>query len=1130
MRSLLALPSPLPYTDASAMAPQPLAGSVCLPNASASAKDSRISTARGASAFTGAVNGSRAHTRHIKWEMGAESLERALAALDALEASTEQHCVVAAQDHGPAKRYGVLTLAELRQTLCIDAGLYEMLLEGTALKLYLDIEFSNADYPQGVVVNAALAAVDAGAAACGLRATGVSILTASGADADRLGGKASFHLIFRLVNADDREVFFPSAPAVQAWVERNIQPAMDAAGIVGRKYDLTGPAPVVGPRGIHRAVDPDVYGRTQCFRAANQSKGGNGKRPLVPFAGPVEMPSGMEALRGIVLVSYLGRNPLFIDAKHTSVAGAKGGRAPKRPRAEAAAPATGVKRRQTGPAVPSPDVLARAVANPAAEAIAARLLPLLRRECYTDNTLACKLAWWCIKQSDSEAMVDLLVAAFAPHAGTERGTRGWIESKCEHGRRRARSGDPTISQAFALQQVAVAHHEEAVSLGEQLALCRSPAPAALSPLVDANETYNERWVRALPADEATLAVWASMGMGKTTAFEVWLQEKISASPDIRVLVLSCRRSLTGHFESALRPIAGFSSYLADDWAPIDQFTIVQVESLHRLDYARDLVSVDVIVLDECEGVFAQLTSLDTHGHNLTANHRVFERLVSEAKQVIAMDALLTTRTTDALRLLRPSARVFVTRNTYQPITRAAIELAPYKVTDDRGRVHVFVNTRGLIEKMAVDLESGRRCVFVTSSKVIGDEAMASLTRRFPSKKIGFWSGDSTEAMRTELKDVNKHWSKYDAVMYTSTVAVGVSYSALPHFDCLYAYFTAGSVCVRECMQMLRRVRHFSVNCLVFVVQPKCLPPLTSNRMDTDTWLQLRMDLAERKLPSHDASPEWLREVYTHNVTEVNESRSKFRRLLLAALVHEGHTLSVQEYTPKDLDAVEEAPCHWPLYDDVKNISEHQAECIEALRRTGSPDLEQRLQAKKYALRRAFRDDAPKDIIVAEWSMWCEYGGEARFWRIVRERTMTLTQAKLAEARGHTALTATSHYHQREALDMVLRILGMAHSHELKTVDASAFAALLPSLHRAEADVIVHLGIRPSDREDKGVFNACNALDLLQAVFERWGVNIVKANEQRRKVNGVKRRTYGIKIGDDETGAFWRALSIRAVTA
>jgi len=188
------------------------------------------------------------------------------------------------------------------------------------------------------------------------------------------------------------------------------------------------------------------------------------------------------------------------------------------------------------------------------------------------------------------------------------------------------------------------------------------------------------------------------------------------------------------------------------------------------------------------------------------------------------------------------------------------------------------------------------------------------------------------------------------------------------------------------MQMLRRVRHFSRNRLVFVVQPKCGPhPLACNLEETIAWLQDREDLAVRKLPSHDASPEWFRLANAYNVAEVNESKSNFSSLLLAALEAAGHTLLVQEYVPEAVDTVEEPPAEWPPYDDVECISDCKAAAIKALCMTGAPTAEQRLKLWKHTMRSAFREDAPTCLIAKVWATWGERGMEAQFWRVVREK-------------------------------------------------------------------------------------------------------------------------------------------------
>ena len=61
--------------------------------------------------------------------------------------------------------------------------------------------------------------------------------------------------------------------------------------------------------------------------------------------------------------------------------------------------------------------------------------------------------------------------------------------------------------------------------------------------------------------------------------------------------------------------------------------VLQVESLHRVG---DRV-FDLVVLDECESILTQLTSVKTHSEHLRDNHATFICLLKQAEKIICMD-------------------------------------------------------------------------------------------------------------------------------------------------------------------------------------------------------------------------------------------------------------------------------------------------------------------------------------------------------------------------------------------------------------------------------------------------------------------------------------------------------------
>jgi hypothetical protein len=243
-----------------------------------------------------------------------------------------QDQVVIAQDVTTEahKRYAAIVLDDLMVLLTARANayLYEVFTDGVGVRLYLDIEHSAGDHSSTDMLNDVAAAIAAGAAACGYVASGVWFTTASGPSSDRLCGKASFHGVAKIVNADCDEVFFPSTAAVKAFVMRFIVPLL--LEYRGRKYDCAGIVPVELPHqsgDTGGAVDLMPYGHNQCFRLTFHGKLGS-SRILKPYEGRLTLPRGMERREEATLVGYYGPplppSRLFPEADaRAAAAGAK---------------------------------------------------------------------------------------------------------------------------------------------------------------------------------------------------------------------------------------------------------------------------------------------------------------------------------------------------------------------------------------------------------------------------------------------------------------------------------------------------------------------------------------------------------------------------------------------------------------------------------------------------------------------------------------------------------------------------------------------------------------------------------------------------------------------------------------
>ena len=279
-----------------------------------------------------------------------------------------------------------------------------------------------------------------------------------------------------------------------------------------------------------------------------------------------------------------------------------------------------------------------------------------------------------------------------------------------------------------------------------------------------------------------------MGTQKTTK----LREHIGSERYKSMVVVSFRRTFTD--ETLTRYGSDFKDYRklpANKPIRADKL-VIQLESLHRLDI-NDW-RPDLLVLDECESVTAQEQHLRA-GENLRRRKQTlakFEYLVRYSRRVIAMDALVGSRTFNLLR----DRSALLHRNEYK-----SGENLTYHQYTDKGRFAAELHSA---------VAAGKRVVFCSNSVKFLKANVQKITQAHPNKSIRVYTSESTEEERSDFANVNARWRDVDVLAYSPTLTAGVSFEE-KHFDVLFAYFTDNSCSYNQCIQMMGRVRDLSSN-------------------------------------------------------------------------------------------------------------------------------------------------------------------------------------------------------------------------------------------------------------------------------------------------------------------------------
>jgi hypothetical protein len=622
------------------------------------------------------------------------------------------------------------------------------------------------------------------------------------------------------------------------------------------------------------------------------------------------------------------------------------------------------------------------------------------------------------------------------------------------------------------------------------------------------ETYDSRFVKPLPITEYdTLIVEAKLGTGKTVQI---IGSTALGVPGIlnyfkRILFISGRKSFTAFAlaETAKENIL-FENYATTKLklSTVDRL-FIQVESLHRL--ADGYADYDLVVVDESETIAHQFYSVATHKDNMIANHYIFKKVMRGASKVVAADAFVSDRTFSFLRHLRRNTwaeRSIYILNSHQPYKRNAYELLSCEKD-------VRVPNEGLfIERIMTALTEKKRIAIVWTSKRKGAAFMKDYLEPLMAQglKVKFYNGDSGKALRSELKDVNKHWSaeECDVLMYTTSITVGISYDPKEikqQYDELFLWACCGSATPRDIAQALLRCRTIKSNKLTYVCDLRGITPSIVGLEQVRSALK---DKKERLRNDHPVvgwleAPEWADDNYVFNENEVRVSRSEYRTVLKHYLSWCGYTIYTQGgKAPHKLTNADGED-----FDDIENINEEAAADIRRRKMTDDTEPEEILQLKKFTFMKAlmYSDKAEAKTL---WNTWLESPKkESAFWNTVHEKHSLLAETVVKESQSRYLVMAKREVEQRNALSKILKLLGMKHSQESKTLTHAEFSELLPAAKAMETEVRRVFGLKLR-RANKSEFDCGDFHDMLRSVWGAWCDGKVETINAKKLRNGTKR--------------------------
>jgi hypothetical protein len=224
--------------------------------------------------------------------------------------------------------------------------------------------------------------------------------------------------------------------------------------------------------------------------------------------------------------------------------------------------------------------------------------------------------------------------------------------------------------------------------------------------------------------------------------------------------------------------------------------IIQGESLHYLNQSK---KYNTLVIDEIETVLNNWDCDTTHSDNMVSNFERFIGLMKSSEKVILLDAFITKKTLNLLDNLKISYVIYSSE--YKPVERIVKEENNFDKM-----INNICNDLNNNKKLYIfycHAKGGKNKYSIQDLEIKINEGLKT------PKKIFLMFGEQSDAKKKRMtSDVDEEWSKYDAIITTSSITVGVNYDHKTIlYDKVYLFINPLINLPRDILQTSMRIRN-----------------------------------------------------------------------------------------------------------------------------------------------------------------------------------------------------------------------------------------------------------------------------------------------------------------------------------
>ena len=411
-------------------------------------------------------------------------------------------------------------------------------------------------------------------------------------------------------------------------------------------------------------------------------------------------------------------------------------------------------------------------------------------------------------------------------------------------------------------------------------------------------------------DIKLLAVQSEKGTGKTYNLMKSLFSNNNITDKTSMLFLSSRRTFGNKLLSDLDQF-GFKLYSDIKSKNIFESRIIcQIDSLHRIKFDK----YDYVVVDECESLARYLTSSHfTKNNNAKLSINILQIYVQQADHVIIMDADLSDRALNFYKNIvfnSDEEGIKITKDNYKVILNEYKYYQNYTVK--------FTDYNSWLIKIDELVSHNKKLIIPMASNNKAKDLKQTIRKNHPEKSVLLIHKETSEEDKmVQIYNVDEEWTKYDIVIYTPSVCMGVSYDVKNNFDYICAYGCHGSLGAQEFCQMLHRCRepknkviYLTIdNYREFVEEYDKFTINEVEEMITNPFLithyDINTNLVEQKLDKNFKNifpykQEPLYDLYVRNCLEMVSDRTNFGASLFGYIKYKGYKLEFSKFKGESL--------------------------------------------------------------------------------------------------------------------------------------------------------------------------------------------------------------------------------------